>query len=144
MTKEQIAAYEYGAAKNGAIISALPQANAILLEWKGDILLDEWITILTRGLLEIKERKISAWIADTSLLGTIADEHNSWVQETWIPQAIQNGVKKLVVMLPKSAIGEIAMQELMDNLEETTANTQADLQTFYTNNLEDAIAWINK
>jgi hypothetical protein len=142
MKKEKLVNFEYGAAKNGAVISIIPEINTILLEWKGDVLLEEWIEILSRGLTEIENRKITSWIGDTSLLGAVSDEHNEWVQNFWVPKTLAAGLKKLVIILPKDALGEIVMQELIENVKETSSSTVGAFQSYYTNNLEEAYTLI--
>lgn len=143
MKKEQIAVMEYGAARNGATISLLPDLNTILLEWRGDVLIEEFIEILSRGLQEIEERKITNWIADASNAGATSDEHSQWVQEVWVPRAIQAGLKKLLTILPKDILGEMTVQEMTENIREVATQNNIDLEFYYTNSFEDAINWIN-
>ena len=142
MEKQPIATYGYGAANNGATISLLPELNCILLEWKGDVLLDEWMEILSRGVEEISARKVTNWIGDTSNLGATGEEHNQWTQEFWLPKVTAAGLKKLAVVLPNDVLGEMAMQELMDSLKNSASNDNAALQSIYTKEMKEALEWI--
>lgn len=142
MKREQIVAMEYGAAKNGAIIFFLPEIQSLLLEWKGDILIEEWIEILTRGIEEVRSRKVTKWIGDTSGLGATTEEHDRWVQEMWTPKVAEAGLKKLSIVLPNDIVGEMTMQEMIDNIKETATKTNVDLQSFYTTSFEEAVEWI--
>ncbi len=142
MKKQLIANFEYGAAKNGATISLLPDLNCILLEWKGDVLLEEWIEILTRGAEEVEAHKVTSWIGDTSNLGVTGDEHNQWVQEVFTPRLVKTGIKKLIVVLPNDVLGEMAMQELMEDLKDTTASNNSDMQTKFTKDINEALNWV--
>ena len=142
MNKQLIATFEYGVAKNGATISLLPDLNGIILEWKGDVLLEEWVEILTRGIEEINTNKVTNWIGDTSYLGATGEEHNQWVQQVWLPKVTEAGLKKLVVVLPNDILGEIAMQELMDDLKNTASNTDSSLQSLHTKDIAEALEWI--
>ena len=142
MEKQLIVNFEYGAAKNGAAISLLPSLNCILLEWKGDVLLNEWIEILTRGMDEVAARKVTNWIGDTSNLGVTGEEHNQWIQEVFTPRLADVGLKKLAVVLPNDVLGEMAMQEIMDDLKNTAANNNSDMQSKHTKDMNEAIAWI--
>lgn len=143
MKKELITTFEYGAAKNGATISLIPELNCILLEWKGDVLLEEWIEILTRGIDEVKAHNVTNWIGDTTNLGTTAEEHDQWVQEIWLPKVNEAGLKKLVLVLPNDVLGEMAMQELMENLQNTASNTKSELQSIFTKSIDEAVQWIS-
>jgi hypothetical protein len=142
MQKELITALEYGAAQNGAVIYLLPELNCILLEWKGDVLLEEWIDILTRGIEEIQTRKITNWIGDTTNLGATSDEHDKWVQDVWLPSVSEAGLKKLVVVLSNDILGEMTMMELMDNVKNKASDTDSNLQSIYTKDFNQAIEWI--
>jgi hypothetical protein len=143
MEKKLIATFEYGAAKNGATISLLPELNCILLEWKGDVLLQEWIEILSRGIEEIISHKVTNWIGDTTNLGVTGDEHNQWIQEVFSPKVFNAGLKKLAVVLPNDVLGEMAMQELMEDLQSTATSSSASLQSIYTKDINEAVAWIS-
>lgn len=142
MKKQLLANFEYGAAKNGAAIFLLPELNCILLEWKGDVLLEEWIEILTRGAEEVEAHKVSAWIGDTSNLGVTGDEHNRWVQEVFTPRLVKTGIKKLIVVLPNDVLGEMAMQELMEDLKNTTVSNNSDMQSKFTKDIKEALRWV--
>ena len=142
MEKQLIANFEYGVAKNGAAISLLPKLNCILLEWKGDVLLEEWIEILSRGIDEVETLKVTNWIGDTSNLGATGEEHNQWIQEVFTPRLAQAGLKKLAVVLPNDVLGEMAMQEIMDDLKNTAATTSSDLDSKYTKDINEAIDWV--
>ena len=144
MEKKELANFEYGVSKNGASIALVPSLNAILLTWKGDVLLEEWIEILSRGLKEIETHKITNWVADTAALGAISDEHNAWVQNVWLPKVMELGLKKLAIILSNDVLGEITMQELIESLKETTSTMNAGLQTSYARNLDEAFAIISK
>src|SRR5258706_15067042 len=142
MEKQLIANFEYGVAKNGAAISLLPKLNCILLEWKGDVLLEEWIEILSRGIDEVGTRKVTNWIGDTSNLGATGEEHNQWIQEVFTPKLSKAGLKRLAVVLPNDVLGEMAMQEIMDDLKNTAATTSSDLDSKYTKDINEAIDWV--
>ena len=142
MEKQLITKFEYGAAKSGAAIFFLPELNCILLEWKGDVLLEEWIEILSRGIEEITVRKVTNWIGDTTNLGATGEEHNQWIQQVFSPRVFKAGLKKLVVVLPNDVLGEMAMQELMEDLKNTASNNDSNLQSTYTNSLTEAVEWI--
>jgi hypothetical protein len=142
MEKQLIANFEYGVAKNGAAISLLPKLNCILLEWKGDVLLEEWIEILTRGIDEVAARKVTNWIGDTSNLGATGEEHNQWIQEVFTPKLSKAGLKKLAVVLPNDVLGEMAMQEIMDDLKNTAASNNSEMDSKYTKDINEAIDWV--
>jgi hypothetical protein len=140
MEKEQIAILEYGAAKNGAVISSLPSLDCLFVEWKGDILLEEGKEIMLRTKEEIVRCGFSKMISDTSELGAIPEELTQWSEEFWTPQVIEAGLKKSALKLPNNIAGEIMLQEIIDNLQEKTQG----LAYFYTNHLEEAFEWIEK
>ncbi|HEY9049175.1 MAG TPA: hypothetical protein VIN08_24910 [Ohtaekwangia sp.] len=141
MKKELIVSFEYGVAKNGAHIYFLPELNCILLEWKGDVLLEEWIEILTRGAQEVAKNKATNWIGDTSNLGATSDEHNKWVQEVFTPMVIKAGLKKITVVLPNDILGEMSMQEIMEDLK-NTASSSSTMEAMYTKDINEAFAWV--
>ena len=142
MEKQLIATYGYGAANNGATISRLPELNCILLEWKGDVLLEEWIEILMRGVEEVRLHNVTNWIGDTSNLGATGEEHNQWIQEFWLPKVTEAGIKKLVVVLPNDVLGEMAMQEIMEGVKNNSSENKTALQSTYTKDMKEAIDWI--
>ena len=142
MEKQLITTFAYGAAKNGAAISLLPDLNCILLEWKGDVLLEEWIEILSRGIDEVEARKVTNWIGDTSNLGATGEEHNQWIQAVFTPKLSKAGLKKLVVVLPNDVLGEMAMQEIMDGIKDSAVSSNSDMQSKYTKDINEAIDWI--
>jgi len=58
------------------------------------------------------------------------------------PKLSKAGLKRLAVVLPNDVLGEMAMQEIMDDLKNTAASNNSDMQSKYTKDISDAIEWI--
>ena len=142
MEKQLIKTFEFGVAKNGGTVWLLPEINTLLTEWKGDVLLEEWIEILSWQLEEIKTRKVSGAIGDTTNLGPTGEDHDRWVQETYLAKIVKAGLKKLAIVLPNDALGEMAMQELIDNMKNNKTANNSALQINYVKDIEEAVQWM--
>jgi hypothetical protein len=142
MERQIIKTFEYGAAKNGGTVWFLPEINTLLTEWKGDVLLEEWIEILSWQLEEIKIRKVSGAIGDTTNLGPTGEEHDRWVQETYLAKIVKAGLRKLAIVLPNDALGEMAMQELIDNMKNNKTDNNSALQINYVKDVGEAVQWM--
>ena len=137
-----IKTFEYGAAKNGGKLWLLPEINCFLFEWKGEVLLEEWIEILSWQIQEIIERKVANVIGDTTSLGPIGEEYTQWAQDTYLVKIASAGLKKLAIVLPNDPLGKMSMQELIDNMKANYSEGNPLLQINYTNDVWEAMQWI--
>ena len=142
MERQLLRKFEYGAAKNGGSLWLLPEINCVLFDWKGDVLLEEWIEILMYQLGEIESHKIFGAIGDTTNMGPTGEEHDRWVQEVYQAKIVSTGLRRLAIVLPDDVLGEMAMQEMIENMKNRKSERDSELQIRYVNNVEEAILWM--
>jgi len=110
--------------------------QAVTVVWKGFVTLDKVRTGLEKALELYQVKGKGKWLADTTQIMPFGKEAERWVNEDWFPRAIQAGVKKMALLIPKSSLGKMSLESLMGKEPGT------DLTTAYFDNQEAAKKWL--
>ena len=84
----------------------------------------------------IKDKQAPFLISDNRKLEGVALEDQLWIRDTWVPQAVAAGIKRIAVVLASQGLGKIASEDIISQFEETTFVTR----TF--ESLPDAMKWV--
>lgn len=110
--------------------------QAVTVVWKGFVTLDKVRTGLEKALELYQAKGKGKWLADTTQILPFGKEAERWMNEDWFPRAIQAGVKKMALLIPKSSLGKMSLESLMGKVPGT------DLTTAYFDNQEAAKKWL--
>jgi hypothetical protein len=142
--KKKLFTFEYGSVQNGARGYYLIEIKALLVEWSGNLLFDEFQSILHHSLLEITTYKISNILMDVRRLNIRNHEGNDYVEKIWRPQAIMLGLRRGAVILPHNPMIALILSDLEQSIKNLPAYQAQVYQNYYTTELEQAIEWIRK
>lgn len=84
----------------------------------------------------IKEYNIKHWLDDNRQIEGAWDEANDWIASSWMPRAIEGGLKKFAIIVPDDIFSQISSEFMVENAEKT------DLKMVNWKSEEDAIAWL--
>lgn len=96
------------------------ELQAVEVQWKAFAKGDEFKEALNKGLELIRQKGASKWLGDTSNMSAISADDQHWSNTDWFPRAISGGIKRMAVVIPKSAIAKMSVQNIVskfDNLE---------------------------
>lgn len=123
---------------NVITINWLENEKAVHMNWKKFAKGDEFKEALNKGLDTIISKKATRWIADMVNLGTVTEEDQKWSNEDWFPRGLQGGITKMALIMPKSVIASMSVNDIMSKIEGTA------LTTHYFDNLDDAKKWVSQ
>jgi hypothetical protein len=92
--------------------------NHVLSEWKGFANSAELRAGLLKGIEAISDNHAMAYVSDARKLKVIVHEDQRWVQEKWLPLAIQAGLKRLAFVTAGTGLGKATIEDtvvLVDN-----------------------------
>jgi hypothetical protein len=52
-------------------------------------------------------------VSDNRRLEGVADQDQLWLRDTWMPQAVEAGVKRIAVVLPHHGLGKVASEDII-------------------------------
>jgi hypothetical protein len=93
------------------------------------------------GTLEILEairaRGAAALISDNRELEGVSAQDQLWLRDTWVPEAVNAGIRWIAVIVPHHGLGKVASTDIISKFGETEFVTR----TF--ESLPDAVDWIS-
>jgi hypothetical protein len=90
----------------------------VLSEWKGFANSAELRAGLLKGIQAISDNHAVAYVSDARKLKVIVHEDQRWVQEKWLPLAIQAGLRRLAFVTAGTGLGKATIEDtvvLVDN-----------------------------
>jgi len=100
-------------------------------EWNGLVTIQKCLTV---GLEIIREKKATRWITDSREMPVLPPEAQKWTNEVWWPQAVELGFRWLAVVMPESAISQMALtRSIMDSMRQ---------EINYFGSTDEAIQWL--
>lgn len=87
----------------------------IKIVWNGPCLDDEFKTVLLKGLELLEERSLTKWLGDNRNLGVISKSLQEWSIDEFFAKAKVIGLKKLVAIIPTSAISRMGVKNMWTN-----------------------------
>ncbi|MGZ3387121.1 MAG: hypothetical protein ACXVAT_19105 [Isosphaeraceae bacterium] len=107
-------------------------------EWRAFASSAELRTSLLKGIQAIKDHRAVAYLTDTRKVKVIVEEDQKWIRETWLPLAIEAGLKRIAVVTAPSGLGKLTVEDvvgLVDHLGLVSRNFES---------VEEARKWISK
>jgi hypothetical protein len=111
---------------------------AVEMDWHDFAKGEQFRGGLDEGLALVREQGAENWLADLRDLGTVDQADQEWSNEEWFPRAIDAGLKNMAIVKPESAIAEMSVDAIMQEVEGT------GLVTHYFDNRADAEAWLRE
>jgi hypothetical protein len=93
--------------------------RTVILAWKKFAKGDDFKNALEAGLELVKKKGAKRWVGDCQNLGPIAPADQKWVNEDWFPRLLGTGMQRMAVIIPKSALSKMAVDQIMTKVEGT-------------------------
>lgn len=90
----------------------------VFSEWRGFANSAELRSSLLKGIAAIRDNRAAAYVSDARKLRVIVHEDQNWIKETWMPLAIQAGLKRLAFVTAGTGLGKLTIEDvagLVDN-----------------------------
>jgi hypothetical protein len=87
--------------------------ECLLAEWNGFATSAEFQGALLKALDVIREKVGAAFVNDTRKLELVSDNDQRWLVSTWPPMAIAAGLKRLAIVMAKTGLSKMAIQEML-------------------------------
>lgn len=113
------------------------EPGCIHVEWKGFVYGEMVQDTLNRALVLFKGRRSYKWLADTGKIKALTEDDQKWVNEVWFPRAFEAGVRKMALVIPVSALGQMSIRRLMSKVR------GEDFEQAYFPTVEDAKRWLS-
>jgi hypothetical protein len=85
----------------------------VLSEWKGFANSEELRAALLKGIQAIIDNHAVAYVSDARRLKVIVHEDQKWIQEKWMPLALQAGLKRLAFVISGTGLGRLTIQDVV-------------------------------
>ena len=113
-----------------------PLHKCVYAEFKGFANSGEFRAGTLKIIEAIRERRAHSLISDNRRLEGVAEHDQLWLRDTWMPDAVSAGVKRIAVVLAESGLGRVASEDII----RTFGKTRFVTRTF--DSLVEAMAWI--
>lgn len=111
--------------------------DCIHVEWKGFVHGTMVSDTLNRALMFFQDRRAYKWLADTGKIKALTDEDQKWINDVWFPRAFEAGVRKMALVIPESALGQMSIRRLMSKVR------GGEFETAYFATAEEAKRWLH-
>ena len=69
--------------------------------------------VLDRGLALMQAKATNRWLGDTRDMPVMPPESQTWANEVWWPRALDAGFRWLALVVPRSTLARMAMEQSM-------------------------------
>ena len=115
------------------------ESRALVSQWVGGFSGRNLREGLRAGLAEYKKYLPHAqWIGDTTDIGVIGLEDQTWIDQEWFPEFLATGVRFMAVVQPKDAVSKMAVRSIVSRVPGTK------LTVFNCATLAEAQEWMKK
>lgn len=107
-----------------------------VLTWKKFASNDNFKTPCEKALELATSKKATKWYSDTTDLGVLKEEDTAWFMETIVGGMLKSGINKQALIVPKSVISKMGLQD---------AGKQAEdigLETKFFSSPDEALQWL--
>jgi hypothetical protein len=115
-----------------------PGGKFVYAEWTSFANSSQFRASTMRILDAIKARNAQSLISDNRRLEGVADQDQLWIRDSWVPEAVAAGIKRIAVVVPTHGLGKIATNEIISRL----GNTVFATRTFTT--VSEATEWVSE
>lgn len=84
----------------------------VFSEWKGFANSAELRSCLLKAIQAIRDNHAAAYVSDARKLRVIIHEDQVWVQQTWLPLAMQAGLKRIAFVTASTGLGKGTIEDL--------------------------------
>jgi hypothetical protein len=85
----------------------------VLSEWKGFANSAELRAGLLKGIQAISDNHTTAYVSDARKLRVIVHEDQRWIQEKWMPLALQAGLRRLAFVTAGTGLGRLTIEDVV-------------------------------
>jgi hypothetical protein len=86
----------------------------------------------------IRARKSTALVSDNRRLEGVTDLDQLWLRDSWLPQAVAAGVKRIAVVVASRGLGRVATEAVIGKFGKTAFETRMF------DSLPDALTWVSE
>jgi hypothetical protein len=90
-----------------------------------------------RTLGAVRDKKASSLVSDTRRLEVVANEDQLWMRDTWVPLAVEAGLKRIALVVAHHGLGKFAVQEIVSQV----GPAVFVMRTF--DSLPEALEWVH-
>jgi len=117
-----------------AVLRYNRETNAFELIWKKQADEASYKMLFLKGLEAFKETGATAWLSDIRNEGIISPDLSNWLQENIFPKAIENGLKKIAVVMDSDIFKEFYADSIKKH-------TKGDMMRYF-HSVEAANEWL--
>ncbi len=119
-------------------ISYHSDLNNIAIVWKQLHDADTYRFVYEQAYNAMVENKATSLFSDIRKQGVVSPANTKWLQETLIPKAVKDGLKKVAVLMDADVFKKYYMSNIAKSLKKEGSFTK------YFDNQEDAISWLKE
>ncbi len=94
---------------------------------------------LLRGVDAIRDHRAVAYLTDTRKVKVIVEADQAWINQTWLPLAIDAGLKRVAVVTAAHGLGKLTVEDVVESTDD-----QGVLQTRIFDSIGAAWEWISQ
>ena len=95
-----------------ALVTWDEATRCVILEWRDFAYGEEYRCAHNKVLEVLEQRRSSKLLGDARKMRATSQDDQQWLVEHWIPRSAKAGLKHLAIVLPKSVIGQMVLQQL--------------------------------
>lgn len=95
------------------VVSWDPTLKAVCMEWQSWASAAEFGAALEAGLSSLAEHRGKRWLADCTDMKAVKQSDQEWLDRNWFPRAIALGLKHMAIVIPKSALSKLNIDDIM-------------------------------
>ena len=112
----------------------------VCMIWKGYATSAQFRAANERVLAAIKERNASKLLGDAKDFVLIGADDQMWLASNWIPRALQAGVRKIALVMPRFYFNRVAVDTVAQRLSDEFARNLVRIEYF--DSRETARHWL--
>lgn len=105
-------------------------------QWKNEVTSEPMRQGLERGLDLVKLKSAQHWLVDSRSLGSIDPADVKWVNDHWMPRAVDAGLRFMAFVMAKKVVMQLTMKSFIARINER------DLTTAYFDDVDAARDWL--
>lgn len=120
--------------------------KCLLAEWKGFATSAEFRGALLKAVDVIRERNGAGFVTDTRKLELVSDDDQRWLMTTWPPLAIAAGLKRLAIVMAKTGLSKMAIEDMIKagaiQAEREPAAGEPAFESLTFESVTEAVHWV--
>lgn len=112
------------------------EGNIVCAQWKGEVSGEPMRVGLEEGLELIAQKKSHKWLVDSRILGAIDPVDVKWVNDHWMPRAVDAGITAMAFVMAKKIVMAMTMKSFIARI------SQRELASAYFDDVDGARSWL--